>query len=161
MDEAVPQSPIAALLGRAGIEPTPLRLLVAEVLDTAGGPLAASDILAAVRRRQPANKVTLYRILDLFVDRGLASRHSAGERALRYCLGARFSCRPHCHAHCLRCGRVICLPVAEGLVNLDALGPGLAMDVRGVELRIDGVCAACLGRGNDRTGAVDARRGKP
>ena len=160
MDDAATQ-PLLAMLAQAGIEPTPLRLLVAEVLDRAGGALAVADILDRVRRCHAANRVTLYRILDLFVDRGLASRHSAGERALRYCLGARFSRRPHCHAHCLRCGRIICLPVAEGLVNLDALGPQLAMEVRGVELRIDGVCATCAAAASPRGGAVDARRGKP
>jgi Fe2+ or Zn2+ uptake regulation protein len=149
----------AAMLARAGIEPTPLRLAVAEVLARADQALAAADILAAVRRRQPANKVTLYRILDLFVDRGLAGRHSLGERAFRYCLGARFSRRPHCHAHCVRCGRTLCLPVGEGLVDLSVLGPALAMDVTGVEVRIDGVCAACGAKAGPGA-TVDAGRGK-
>lgn len=139
-----------ALLARAGIEATPLRLLVAEILDQSGGALAVADILTRVRRRHDLNKVTLYRILDLFVARGVACRHNSGERARRYCLGARFAARPHCHAHCLRCGRTLCLPVAEGLVNLEALGPDLPLAVTGVEVRLDGVCAACAAKDRAR-----------
>jgi Fur family transcriptional regulator, ferric uptake regulator len=145
MDDTA-SGPVRDMLVRAGIEPTPLRLLVAEVLDQAGSALAAADILDRVRRRHGANKVTLYRILDLFVERGLACRHSAGERALRYCLGSGFAAHPHCHAHCLRCGRTLCLPVTEGLVNLQALGAELPLVVTGVEVRIDGVCAACAAK---------------
>jgi len=131
------------LLQRADIDPTPLRLLVAHTLAHGEEPLTAAVILDRVRQHHGANKVTLYRILDLFVDKGLAGRHSAGDRALRYCLGPRFSNRPHCHAYCVRCGRMECLPAAEGLVDVAALGPALAMDVVGVEVRIDGVCADC------------------
>lgn len=160
MDDAA-RSPEADALARAGIEATPLRLLVVGVLKQAGQALAAGDILDRVRRHHRANKVTLYRILDLFVARGLASRHSSGDRAFRYCLGSRFSSQPHCHVHCVRCGRTRCLPVGEGLVDLAALGPGLAMDVTGVEVRIDGVCAACGRVGPALAGAVDACHGKP
>jgi len=160
MDDT-PRNAVADLLARAGIEATPLRLLVVEVLDQAGVALAAADILSRVRRRHDLNKVTLYRILDLFVARGLALRHSSGERAKRYCLGSRFASKPHCHAHCLRCGRTLCLPVAEGLVNLEALGPDLPLAVTGVEVRIDGVCAVCAAKARAKGPSVDAKRGKP
>jgi Fur family transcriptional regulator, ferric uptake regulator len=133
----------ADMLARAAIEPTPLRLLVAYILAHEGRALPAVDILDRLRQQHRANKVTLYRILDLFVDRGLAQRHSSGDRALRYCLGPRFSHQPHCHAYCVRCGRMECLPAAEGLVDLSALGLSLAMEVEGVEVRIDGICEAC------------------
>jgi len=160
MDE-VARNRGTVLLTKVGIEPTPLRLLVAWVLDQADQALAAADILDRVRRKHRVNKVTLYRILDLFVEKGLAGRHSSGDRAFRYCLGSRLSSRPHCHVHCVRCGRTRCLPVGDGVLDLAALGPGLAMDVTGVEVRIDGVCAACAGRGAALEGSVDACHGKP
>jgi Fe2+ or Zn2+ uptake regulation protein len=148
-----------AMLQLAAIEPTPLRLLVAHVLSREGRALPVADILVLVRGQQRANRVTLYRILDLFVERGLAQRHSSGGRALRYCLGSRFSSRPHCHAYCVRCGRMECLPAAEGLVDFSALGPALCMDVMGVEVRIDGVCAACRQESATSGEAVDATPG--
>jgi len=151
----------AAMLGRAGIEPTPLRLLAAHVLLCEGRALSAADILARVRSQHAANKVTLYRILDLFVERGLANRHSSGDRALRYCLGTRASSRPHCHAYCIRCGRMECLPAAADMLDVAALGPALAMDVTAVEVRIDGVCAACRREAGKPGAIVDAGNGNP
>lgn len=148
----------AEMLARADIEPTPLRLLVVHVLATRGVALTAGDILALVRGQQRVNKVTLYRILDLFVGRGLAQRHSSGDRARHYCLGPRFAGSPHCHAYCVRCGRMECLPSAEGMVNVAALGAALAMEVTGVEVRIDGVCAVCR-RDMAAVAAVDAGPG--
>lgn len=153
----------AAVLARAGIEPTALRLCVADVLVREGRALAAADILAKVRAGRPANKVTLYRILDLFVERGLANRHSSGDRAFRYCLGPRFSGRAHGHAYCLRCGRMECLPTAGQAVDILALAQSCGMEVAGVEIRIDGICAACRRAGEPRPGPteVDGGWGNP
>jgi hypothetical protein len=53
-----------------------------------------------------------------------------------------------------------CLPQLAGLADLAALGQGLAMDVLSVEVRIDGVCAACRGHtGRPAGAAVDADPG--
>ncbi|MEA4854865.1 MAG: Fur family transcriptional regulator [Solidesulfovibrio sp.] len=145
---------LTAVLARAGLDPTAVRLAVLRALAGEDRAFPAADILAAVRRAMPVNKVTLYRILDLFVEKGLANRHSCGDRAFRYCLGPRFSGRAHGHAYCLRCGRMECLPGTEGLIDVEALGRRLSMEVLGVEVRIDGVCAACRGDG------VDAGAGK-
>ena len=157
MDGRADMDDLALMLERAGIEATPLRLGVADILAREGSALAAADILEELRRGHKANKVTVYRILDLFVDKGLAMRHSAGDRTLRYCLGPRLAGRAHCHAYCVRCGRMECLPMARGLVDIAALGPQLAMDVLGVEVRIDGICAAC--RRLEASGAVPPRTG--
>lgn len=144
---------LAAVLRRVGLEPTAVRLAVLRVLAGQDQALAAADILAAVRTSQSVNKVTLYRILDLYVEKGLANRHSCGDRAWRYCLGPRGCGGSHGHAYCVRCGRMECLPGTEGLIDVAALGR-LDMDVVGIEVRIDGVCAAC------RQGAVDGGTGK-
>lgn len=151
----------ASMLARAGIEPTALRLCVARVLVLEGQALPAADILARVRAVQPANKVTVYRILDLFVEKGLARRHSSGDRAFRYCPGPGFSRQAHCHAFCVRCGRMECLQTADGMVDVAALARSLDMDVAGVEVRIDGVCAACRASGlsGPTAGTVDAKKG--
>lgn len=159
---------MARLLAEAGAEPTPVRLAVARVLAGGDRAMPAADILARVREAMSVNKVTLYRILDLFVRQGLANRHSSGDRAFRYCLGPRLSGRAHGHAYCLRCGRMECLPAGSDLLDVVALGRSLDMDVLGVEVRIDGVCAACrraAGEGQEGAAgsdgpAVDDSRGK-
>ena len=147
------------MLDRAGIEATPLRLAVVRAMAGQEGAMAAGDILALVRRDRPANRVTLYRILDLLVEKGLARRHSAGDRAQRYCLEPGGAGLPHGHAYCVRCGRMQCLPAPAGLLDVAALGLGLAMEVLAVEVRIDGICAACRTAAACPARAVDADPG--
>ena len=156
MDDT-PTNAVAALLALAGIEATPLRLLVAEVLDQAGGALAAADILTRVRRRHDLNKVTLYRTLDLFVERGLVLRHSSGDRAFRYCLGGKRSGAAHCHAYCRLCGRMQCVSATGIASRLDGIPQDLLADVENVEIRLDGVCERCRKAMTVRH--VDATRG--
>lgn len=89
------------------------------------------------------NRVTLYRILDLLVEHGVATRHNAGERAFRYCLGG----GPAGHAHftCARCGVTQCLDSAALSASLDAMIARMPMRVETAELRFGGVCEGCLG----------------
>ena len=52
-----------------------------------------------------------------------------------------------------------CLPAPAGLLDVAALGLGLAMDVLAVEVRIDGVCAACRTAAAHSGPVVDAEAG--
>lgn len=127
------------LLRQAGVEPTPRRLAVLAVLLAAGRALAPREILAGLSDQGALmNKVTLYRVLDLFVERGLTERHSSGDRSFRYCAAARSG---HHHFYCLRCGAMRCLD--PSLVQLRIAGLDGAAVTR-LELRLDGVCPACL-----------------
>ena len=62
------------LLARYHLRPTPLRLEVLEILGASPRPCQAREILEAVRTERPANKVTIYRILEDFVQRGFIHR---------------------------------------------------------------------------------------
>lgn len=145
---------ITAMLKEAGIEPTPNRIMVLTRLEERPAALTAGEILRYVRARRALNKVTLYRILELFVERGLALKHSSGDRAFRYCLGGKRSGAAHCHAYCRLCGRMECVPAAEAAPSLGGLTQSLLADVESVEIRIDGVCGRCLeSRGRERVDA--------
>jgi Fur family ferric uptake transcriptional regulator len=74
------------------------------------------------------NRVTLYRILDLLVERGVAARHNAGERSFRYCLGR--GVHGHSHFHCNRCGQTQCL-------DSRLLEPGLSRILSGLPMRVE------------------------
>jgi len=142
------------MLEDAGIEPTPNRILVLTSLSERSAALTAAEILRYVRARRALNKVTLYRILELFVERGLALKHSSGDRAFRYCLGGKRSGATHCHAYCRLCGRMECVPAAETAPSLGGLAQSLLADVESVEIRIDGVCGRCLeDQGRERVDA--------
>lgn len=127
-------------LQQAGLEITPNRLLIVESLEQAGGAVTPQELQTRVGPRM--NRVTLYRILDLLVDHGVVHRHSAGERAFRYCLGQPGA--THCHFHCRSCGRTQCLPPDSVQLDLSALARTLDARIERTEVCLDGLCAACL-----------------
>ena len=155
----------AQRLQARGLEPTPLRLAVLGRLLACPTPLSAPELLAQIQAERPINKVTLYRILDLLVTEELVLRHSAGERALRYCAsghGEGSGQDPqalgppplHCHFHCTRCGGMQCLPPPEPCPDLGPLTRSAAGSVQRVEIRLDGLCASCRAQAPDLSPAA-------
>ena len=132
------------LLAGRGVRPTRARVLVVSQLLAQAEALAPRRIHAALGGEAAVNRVTLYRILDLLVARGLAARSSAGDRSLRYCSG---SPAPRvCHFHCLGCGQVRCLDPALLPLSPDAMERDLGLRAERIEVRVDGLCPACAGR---------------
>ncbi len=141
---------------------TPIRRAVLAAMAGEDRAVSALEILHAVRRAGPVNKVTVYRTLDLFVDRGVALRHALEGRSLRYCLGAVHGSAFHCHAWCRRCGRMECMPEAVKELGVAAFVESRDMDVEGVEIRIDGVSRRCRRAGKGALSpAVPAASGRP
>jgi Fur family ferric uptake transcriptional regulator len=131
------------LLAGRGVRPTRARVLVLSHLLAESEARSPRLIHAAVGGEAVVNRVTLYRILDLLVAHGLASRSSAGDRSLRYCSGR--SAQRVCHFHCLGCGQVRCLD--PGLLPLpEAMKANLGVLVERIEVRVDGLCEACGGK---------------
>ena len=133
-----------ALLQAAGLAPTKNRLNVLETIGNHGRPLRAQAIYTAVRAQAPINRVTVYRILDLLVVRGLAERISGGGRAFFYGMAPNCNHQRHPHFYCRRCGGMECLnpeSLSIDTAELDRLLPGT---IQGVEIRVDGICPTCL-----------------
>lgn len=137
------------LLSQAGIEATPIRVAVLAAVAGERRAVSASEVLAAVRRGCSANKVTVYRALDLFVERGVVLRHVLEGRAFRYCMGLTHGSDFHCHVWCRRCGRMECAPEAAAELGVAAFAARLGMDVTGAEIRIDGICRDCRRAGGE------------
>ena len=136
----------AELLGSAGLEPTEKRMRVIEVVGSNQFPLSTADIYKTLKRTGPINRVTVYRILDLLVDRGVIERLSTGGRAFYYGLAPNAHHRPHAHFYCKRCGHMDCIePDRLGVEAGDFLKtfPGR---IDKVEVRVDGICKNCLRR---------------
>ena len=134
---------MAAMLEEAGVEPTAVRLAVGQVLAGGERALPAGDILRKVREAMPVNKVTLYRILDLFVRTNLANRL---ESANAYLANVHPGCRHDCiFLICDKCGQATHVDDdgLTGALRNAGQRAGFA-DVRPVvELR--GLCNACAG----------------
>jgi len=90
-------------LKKGGYKITGPRTAVLEVLGSAETPLSAYDIKARVPKSIPVNIVTIYRILDVFQELGIAHRVHTREGYVR----CDFELAPGCHyfAVCEKCGR--------------------------------------------------------
>ena len=137
----------AEMLKGHGVDPTPLREAVFRSIGEESRPLAAAEIKAAVQHEMPINKVTLYRILDLLVDKGLVKRLSAGDRAFRYGMGETRHHPDHPHFVCSRCGVMECLGpdlLPVGIKKFQTKGKRI---IKHVDVRFEGVCERCIKAG--------------
>jgi len=138
----------AEMLQARGLDPTPLREAVFRCVGDGSRPLVAAEIMTRIQSRMSINKVTLYRILELLVDRGLVRRLSAGDRAWRYGMGASFHHPDHPHFVCSRCGLMECLEPDLLPLDLKTSHGQRKRLVTHVDVRFEGTCEKCLHGGN-------------
>ncbi|MCU0590095.1 MAG: transcriptional repressor [Desulfobacterales bacterium] len=131
------------LMGR-DLEPLTNRVRVLEVVGGNPSPLSAQDIYATLNRSSAINRVTVYRILEMLVDKGLVERLSGGGRSLVYGLAPNENHPAHPHFHCKSCGALQCLQPGSLKVDLQGIEHSFAGEIQGVEVRVDGICRNCL-----------------
>ncbi len=132
------------LLEESGLDPTPKRFQVLEVIGNNNSPLSARQIFETLKRTHNINRVTVYRILDLLVAKGLVERISGGGRSFVYGLAPNENHPAHPHFFCKSCGNLECLNPRSLYIDMQPMKqtfPGL---IENVEVRIDGVCKNCL-----------------
>lgn len=134
------------MLQDAALEPTSNRLRVLEVVGGQPHPLSAGDIYRTLRRAGAINRVTVYRILERLVARGVIERLSTGGRAFYYGLAPNAHHRPHAHFYCTRCGHMDCLEPDSLGVDTDQFQTTFAGRIDKIEVRVDGICKNCLRR---------------
>ena len=71
----------SGLLKGSDLGYTPNRHRVLEVVGNNNGPLSAQQIFYTLSRTNSINRVTVYRILDLLVEKGIVERISGGGRS--------------------------------------------------------------------------------
>lgn len=143
MTEQASFSPSREFIVRFGLDPTLNRLLVLTILLESDHPLTAKEVYEGLCREHTLNRVTVYRILDLFAEKGVVNKISTGERSFCYCACIERRRQGHCHFHCTRCGKVECIDKELLALDEEAVKNRLALDVQHIELRLDGVCTAC------------------
>ncbi|UCE52679.1 MAG: transcriptional repressor [Desulfobacterales bacterium] len=132
------------LLEESGLESTPKRLQVLEVIGDNNSPLSARQIFETLSRTYNINRVTVYRILDLLVEKGLIDRISGGSRSFVYGLAPNENHPAHPHFYCKSCGNLECLNPQSLNVDMQAMQRTFPGVIENVEVRIDGVCKNCL-----------------
>jgi Fur family ferric uptake transcriptional regulator len=145
-----------ARLRSAGLRATPIRLEVLTVLEASRSPLDAQDVAERLKT-QNADRVTVYRTLNSFVEAGLAHRLDPGDRIFRFGLvqpAATATSEPaapstgHAHPHfvCDECGTVECLNDSEVTVQTRAPTAGKktpTFRVKQHEVLLHGTCGEC------------------
>ena len=129
---------IAERLRNAGTRVTPARLRVLRLLGDTPTPLSHGEVEAALGL--PAiDRVTLYRVLDHFVECGLALKSADASRVFRFSLAPGGEHTSHVHFRCECCGGVFCLDAAPPCAP--ELPPGFELSRIDFDLR--GACALC------------------
>jgi len=138
------------ILEQSDLEPTANRVQVLEVIGNTPYPLSAADIYATISRHQAINRVTVYRILDLLVEKDILERLSTGGRAAHFGLAPNEHHARHAHFYCTRCGQMDCLQPQSMSVDTGNLQKTFPGEIDRIEIRVDGTCKNCLKLQNQR-----------
>ena len=130
------------LLRQYQLRATPTRQNILHLFLNKGYALSQGDIEKEVD--SSSDRVTVYRTLKTFLDRGLIHKVLDDEGGLKYAL-CNDACstahhhHEHVHFKCTKCGQTSCLDVEIPTVKLPK-----GYKAREVNLLIQGVCDGCL-----------------
>lgn len=138
---------ITGMLARAGIRPTPVRILILRTLVDAARPLSAQEIET---RLETVDRSSITRALTLFTEEHLVHVISDGTSSMKY-----EPCHSHCHDrlhtdehvhfHCRMCGSTECL--ADTPIPTPPLPTGYRAE--NATFVISGLCPTCATRYNE------------
>ncbi|MBI4083992.1 MAG: transcriptional repressor [Candidatus Lambdaproteobacteria bacterium] len=124
----------------AGLKVTPQRMAVYSMLIATDRHPCPDDVYTAIRSDIPAiSLATVYKILDLFQERGFVRRVSTEGQVARY--DAMLD--PHHHLVCSSCGRIQDLMGGEFPPLQLTLPAEFDFQATGIEIQFHGQCGAC------------------
>ncbi|WP_299761385.1 Fur family transcriptional regulator [uncultured Pontibacter sp.] len=127
-------------LHQKNIKPTAMRLLVLDFLFKQQAAVSLNDLEAAFHR---ADRITLYRTLKTFEEKGLVHSIVDGTGSVKYARCEEgCECAPedlHVHFHCNLCNETYCLPKAR--IPEIALPENFKTEE--ISLIMKGTCASC------------------
>ncbi len=133
---------VADILKRNGLSITESRRKILDMFLCAKGALAHADIERS--SSEHFDRVTIYRTLQTFVDKGIVHSIPTADNSVRYAL-CKEDCHPghhhdnHVHFVCDTCGVMYCLE--HTTVPPIAITEGFK--IRQVDMLISGVCKNC------------------
>lgn len=132
-------------LENVGLNKTPHRRTVLEILINTDRPLSASDVLKRNFGKKKINKVTVYRILSTFKKEGII-REVPNARGIKH---YEMACRHnpiHPHFHCSVCKTMTCLSPLTLSNALEWFAKPYDFIVEDISVNITGVCNRCRGK---------------
>jgi Fur family ferric uptake transcriptional regulator len=133
----------AVLVERTGARVTRQRIEVLAALLAAPRALSHHEIERRLNRDLGIDRVTVYRVLEWLVERGLAHRISGDDRVWRFNAADGEPAHSYGHAHfkCNGCGEVICLDEVRAARRVPLPAGYRSQEV---ELTVKGLCAECV-----------------
>jgi Fur family ferric uptake transcriptional regulator len=127
-------------LEQQGIKPTAMRLLVLEYLLEQKAAVSLKEVEEAFER---ADRITLYRTLKTFEEKGLIHHIEDGSGATKWALCEEgCTCAPedlHVHFHCTSCQKTFCLPK----VGIPSFQLPAKFNLQEINLTAKGICGDC------------------
>jgi len=128
------------LLENASLKTTPARLAVLSFLNENSDPLSAESIFDHVAgEHSPADRATIYRILETFFQKGIIKRLELGEGKYRYELTG----EEHHHLICESCGKIEDISDCNISEFEKEIGRKKKFTVRRHSLEFFGLCSDC------------------
>ena len=134
---------IQNLLSAHGIRKTRFRVELLGVFMESKYGLSFKDIKGRIRSTQ--DKVTIYRALDAFLDRGLIHKVPAKNNISKYALcteecSEKIYEQDHAHFICTQCGNTFCM----GDIELPVVKEIKGYKVKKYKLTLEGDCPDCI-----------------
>lgn len=138
---------ITDILHRFELKSTPVRVDVLALMLRTTSAMSHNAITEALGPNANMDKVTLYRTLNVFTEKGILHRIPTEDRNWLYAVSPDLDSSthnhslPHAHFVCDECEKVFCLPVNEPVPVIELPTPGYVM--KSQEIVIHGHCPTC------------------
>ena len=134
---------VHAVLSRAGLKRGGARERVIELLATKPCALSAVEIEDELRSLgRPTGRASVYRVLDLLVEHGLAERLEVGDGQARF-ERSHPDGEHHHHLVCDRCGRLVAFDDPGLEQAIDRLSDRLGVRIDSHDVLLRGACQRC------------------
>ena len=130
------------ILQRAGISKTPQRLTVLNILLKSEAPLNVSCVRELLADKKRIDRVTVYRILSLFKQRGII-REITSSGGVNFIEMATLENPVHPHFSCRSCGILSCLEPLTFSQSHQLISAKEDYSVDHIEINISGICSGC------------------
>ncbi|MCH8557300.1 MAG: transcriptional repressor [Balneolia bacterium] len=136
------------ILHNHNLKATRIRLRVMELLT--GSDVAMSHAqISELLDDETIDKVTLYRTLNSFVEKGLAHKVATEDRNWLYAIyddhahNHKNSSHNHAHFICDDCEKIYCFPIDEKLLSINRQNLH-GFEIKQQEIRLHGRCPVCI-----------------
>ncbi len=134
---------VHAVLSHAGLKRGASRERVIELLATKPCALSAVEIEDELRASgRPTGRASVYRVLDLLVEHGLAERLDVGDGQARF-ERSHPDGEHHHHLVCDRCGRLVAFDDPGLEQAIDRLSDRLGVRIDSHDVLLRGACQRC------------------